>query len=112
MCVNEAQAISSADPPKRVGVPDHARAQLLPIAKRVFWWGNPDEWLDDALRFAAQVMALGDWGDTTLTLKLLGDSVFRQVLNTPPAGVFDIKSCTYWHCHYHLAVPPLPIRKL
>ena len=101
-------------PPKlRIkGVPDHLRPALAPVAKRVFWWGNPEEWLDDAARFTAQVMTFGDWDDVARTLKLLGDSVFQQVLQKPPTGVFDIKSWTFWHCHYNLPAPPLPTRQL
>jgi hypothetical protein len=85
---------------------------LLPVARHVFWWGNAEEWLDDAIRFTAQVMTFGDWDDTVLVWRLLGDSMFRQVLQSPPPGVFDIKSWTYWHRRYELAVPPLPERKL
>jgi hypothetical protein len=106
------QSVSSANPTERVGVPLHLRPALVPIAKRVFWWGKPEEWLDDANRFAAQVMTFGDWDDTVLTWRLLGDALFRQVLETPPPGVFDIKSWTYWHSRYNLEAPPLPTRKL
>jgi hypothetical protein len=89
-----------------------ARAALLPVATRVFWWGDPEAWLNDAVRFAAQVMTYGDWNDTALALELLGDALFQEALRNPPAGVFDIKSWTYWHHRYHLEVPPLPVRKL
>lgn len=93
-------------------VPENVRQELLPVARRVFWWGTADEWLDDAPRFVAQVMTFGDWDDTLLALKLLGDSFFIQVLQDPPPGVFDIKSWVYWHCRFNLEVPPLPQRKL
>jgi hypothetical protein len=96
----------------QAGIPANLRPALVPVAKRVFWWGAPEEWLDDPIRFAAQVMTFGDWNDVALVLKTLGDSLFQQVLKTPPVGVFDIKSWTYWHHHYHLEVPPLPTRKL
>jgi hypothetical protein len=103
----------SAPPTTRTkGAPDHLRSALAPIAKRVFWWGTPEEWLDDAIRFTAQVMTFGDLDDIALTMKFLGDSAFRQVLQNPPPGVFDIKSWAFWHHHYHLPVPPLPKRKL
>ncbi len=82
------------------------------MAARVFWWGKPEEWLEDQIRFAAQVMTFGDWDDTMQVLKLLGDPLFQRVLRDPPPGVFDIKSWTYWHCRYHMPVPPLPARKL
>lgn len=92
-------------------VPSQFRPKLIPVARRVFWWGEPEAWMEDCIRFVAQVMTFGDWDDTELTLKLLGDGLFRQVLATPPPGVFDIKSWTYWHRRYQRPVPPLPTRK-
>jgi len=97
---------------KRISVPEGAKPLLLPIAKRVFWWGNREEWLDDAIRFAAQVMTFGDWDDTVTLWRVLGDEFLKQVLHAPPPGVFDLKSWTYWHRHYQLAVPPLPERRI
>jgi hypothetical protein len=94
------------------GVPKRLRPALLPVAQRVFWWGNPEDWLENASRFGAQVMTFGDWEDVTLVWRLLGDSLFQQVLAKPPPGVFDAKSWSYWHHRYHLPVPPLPVRKL
>jgi hypothetical protein len=91
-------------------IPDRFRPALLPVAKRVFWWGKPEEWMEDVSRFTAQVMVFGDWADTTLTWKLLGEPLFRQVLADAPPGVFDPKSWTYWHHHFHLEVTPLPKR--
>jgi len=96
----------------RQPVPAAARELLLPVAQNVFWWGQAEQWLDDASRFVAQVMTYGDWNQTSLTLELLGDELFREVLRDPPPGVFDTKSWTFWHCHYGLDVPPLPTRKL
>lgn len=96
----------------RISIPEDLRPALIPVARRVFWWGSPEEWLDDAVRFAAQVMTFGDWNDTALTWKLLGDSLFRHVLQHPPPGVFDIKSWNYWHHRYQMPVPPLPKREL
>ena len=98
--------------PNMIAVRGAVRASLLPVAKRVFWWGDPEEWLDDVRRFAAQVMTYGDWDDVVLTLKLLGNSAFQGVLDNPPPGVFDIKSWTFWHLYFRRPVPPLPARKL
>ena len=86
-------------------------AALLAVAGRVFWWGKPEDWLSDPARFAAQVMTYGDWNDTVLTLELLGESRFKEVLQNPPAGVFDIKSWIYWHNRFHMTAPPLPTRR-
>ena len=93
-------------------VPPAHRSSLLSIAKRVFWWGKPEEWLEDSVRFAAQVMTYGEWEDVRTTLNLLGKNAFLDVLENPPPGVFDQKSWIFWHVYYHRAVPPLPVRRL
>jgi hypothetical protein len=93
-----------------MAVPEEFWPALMPVARRVFWWGKSADWMEDSFRFVAQVMVFGDWNDTVLTWKLLGDSLFRQVLAHAPAGVFDPKSWTYWHHHYHMEVPALPGR--
>jgi len=88
------------------------QAAFLPVAARVFWWGDPQAWVNDPPRLAAQVMTYGDWNDTVVTLELLGGAFFKSVLTNPPAGVFDLKSWHYWHQHFHMEVPPLPARRL
>src|SRR5260370_20825119 len=93
-------------------IPSAVRPNLLSIPQRVFWWGKPEEWIEDALRFVAQVMSYGDWEDVRTTLNLLGKEAFLDVLNRPPPGVFDQKSSTFWHLYYRQPVPPMPIRKL
>jgi hypothetical protein len=95
-----------------IAVSDGSRLLLLQIAKRVFWWGTPEEWLNDAVRFGAQVMTFGVWDDVAAVWRIFGDKLFQQVLQAPPAGVFDLKSWTYWHKRYDLPVPPLPERNL
>jgi hypothetical protein len=94
------------------GIPLELRSGLLPIARKVFWWGEPEEWLGDETRFLAQVMTYGDLDDIRIAINTLGTEAFRRVLENPPSGVFDIKSWTFWHVRFHLPVPPLPERKL
>jgi hypothetical protein len=87
-------------------------SELLPIAKKLFWWGKPEEWLEEPVRFLAQVMIYGDWDDVRATMDMLGKNAFVQVLDNPPPGVFDPKSWTFWHLYYKRTVPPMPIRRL
>jgi len=93
-------------------VPRHLRDELLPIAKHLFWWGTPEEWLEDKLRFVAQVMTYGDLNDIATISRVLGETAFCEVLDAPPPGVFDIKSWTFWHHRFKRPVPPLPQRKV
>lgn len=88
-------------------------AELLPVAAKVFWWGTPEDALQDLTRFVAQVMTYGDWQDVQKTMRLLGEPAFEAVLENPPAGVFDKKSWNYWHAFFgRTPIPELPRRQL
>ena len=100
----------SADIQRPPEVPKSLRATLVAVARKVFWWGEPSDWLEDQTRFLAQVMTYGDLDDIRTAMETLGRSAFQQVLENPPSGVFDIKSWTFWHVFFHLPVPPLPGR--
>ena len=102
--------IEAQKPP--AGVSPVARSELLTVARKVFWWGEPEQWLEDEVRFLAQVMTYGDWEAVRAAMKALGQAAFHRVLQNPPPGVFDKKSWTFWHEYLHLPVPPLPGRKL
>jgi hypothetical protein len=93
-------------------IPSSLRDTLRPVARKVFWWGEPDDWLDNRVRFVAQVMTYGDLNDINITRQLLGDSAFLAVLDHAPPGVLDEKSWVFWHRRYHREVPPLPQRRL
>jgi hypothetical protein len=86
---------------------------LIRVAQKLFWWKSPVAALDDPIRFVAQVMTFGTWEDVQTSRATLGDEVFRQVLATPPPGVFDDRSWAYWHHVFGIQpVPELPQRKL
>ena len=94
-------------------IPTGFRQRLLAISAKVFWWKTPEEGLEDVHRFLAQVMTYGDFQDVKTVLTALGEERFRQVLNSPPPGVFDIRSWHYWHHVLGLSpIPPLPQRSL
>ena len=99
-------------PPRPREIPSHLHAELIPVARKVFWWGEPKDWLDDRVRFVAQVMTYGDLEDIRTTIGTLGNKAFSEVLDNPPAGILDIKSWTFWHRRFGRDVPPLPQRKL
>lgn len=99
--------------PVSTNVSPAQRSRLREVARKVFWWGNPEGWLDQETRFLAQVMTYGDWRDVTATLEIVGEERFRETLSHAPAGVFDNKSWHYWHNRFGISpIPPLPTRKL
>ena len=87
--------------------------KLIGIAARLFWWKSRTDALADPVRFAAQVMVLGNWEDVQTARQKLGDELFRATLAQAPPGVFDEPSWVYWHNVFGIApVPPLPTRNL
>lgn len=89
---------------------DAAREKLLPIAQRVFWWDDRAAWLDLPVRFVAQVMMFGSDEDKATVAELLGEDAFREVLQNPPPGVFNVETWSAWHQRFKLPVRPLPTR--
>lgn len=82
------------------------------VAERLFWWESPSEALDDPIRFLAQVMTYGTWEDVLTVQRYFSESVFREALAHPPAGVFDPRSWHYWHLIFGInPVPELPKRR-
>jgi hypothetical protein len=91
--------------------PGEALEALRAVARRLVWWQGSQDALADSPRFVAQVMALGTDRDVETTRRVLGEAVFRQVLDHPPAGLFTARRWNYWHVRLgHQRAPPLPRR--
>jgi hypothetical protein len=87
--------------------------ELITVAKRVVWFKPPDESLNDTKLFLAHVMTYGTLEDIVVAMRYYTDADFESVLTDPPAGVFDVRSWSYWNLRYHHEpVPPLPMRVL
>lgn len=86
---------------------------LEALSRRLIWWKAPADALADRTRFLAQVMTFGTWDDISEAKTFWSETAFREALREAPAGVFDVRSWTYWHHVLGLLpVPPLPTRKL
>jgi hypothetical protein len=55
--------------------------------ERLFWWKDPSH--GDSRRIAAQVMVYGNLADIASVQGQFGDSIFEDVLSSPPPGLFD-----------------------
>ncbi len=82
------------------------------VAQKLIWWQQPAETLKNPPRLVVQVMTLGTWEDVKTAQAEFGQTMFRSVLESPPAGVFDPASWVYWHNVFGIhPIPPLPTRK-
>jgi len=88
-------------------------AELRAVAQRVLWFEQPEEALAYPRRFLAYLMTYGAWEDVLVAKKYFTDRDFEAVLEDPPAGIFDLRSWTYWNNVYgRTPAPPLPQRRI
>ena len=83
---------------------------LQMVARRVVWFKKPEKALQETKLFLAHVMTYGTLSDRSTTLQYFSEADFEAVLDDPPAGIFDLRSWTYWNVRF--PVPALPKRNL
>jgi hypothetical protein len=86
--------------------------ELLQIAKRVVWFKEPEDTLDNPVHFLSYLMTYGFYEDVKIVKKYATMEDFSYTLEHAAPGVFDPRSWAYWNlmCH-HFPAPPLPTRK-
>src|SRR5260370_20417334 len=86
---------------------------LLAAAKRIFWFGTPEEALEFPKRFLTYAMTYASDEDIEILRKYFTDDDFKATLDDPAPGIFDRSSWAKWNERYNSTpVPPLPRRKI
>ena len=86
---------------------------LLAVAKRIFWFGTPEEALEFPLRFLTYAMTYASEEDIEILRKYFSDADFKAALDDPAPGIFDRNSWTKWNERYgRTPVPALPGRRI
>ena len=87
--------------------------ELLALAKRIFWFGTPEEALEFPLRFLTYAMTYATDEDIEILRKYFSDDDFKAALDDPARGIFDQSSWARWNQRYgRTLVPPLPKRRI
>ncbi len=87
--------------------------ELLAAAKRIFWFGTPEEALEFPKRFLTYAMTYASDEDIEILRKYFSDDDFRATLEDPASGIFDRMSWAKWNERYNRTpVPPLPRRQI
>ena len=86
---------------------------LPAVAKRIFWFGTPEEALEFPKRFLTYAMTYASDEDIEILRKYFNDDDFRAALDDPAPGIFDRSSWAKWNERYNrIPVPPLPRRQI
>ncbi len=84
---------------------------LRAVAKHVIWFECAEDALRYPERFLAYLMTYGSLEDVLVAKKHFSDDEFLTALMSPPPGIFDPPSWTYWNLAFNREpVPPLPRR--
>ena len=87
--------------------------ELLEVAKRIFWFGTPEEALEFPLRFLTYAMTYASDEDIEILRRHFSDDDFKAALDNPAPGIFDQSSWAKWNRRYgSTPIPPLPKRRI
>jgi len=87
--------------------------EVLAVAKRIFWFGTPEEALEFPKRFLTYAMIYASDKDIEILRKYFNDDDFRAELDDPAPEIFDRSSWAKWNERYNRTpAPPLPRRKV
>jgi hypothetical protein len=87
--------------------------ELLIVAKRIFWFGTPEEALEFPSRFLTYAMTYASDKDIEILRKHFSDADFKAALVDPAPGIFDRSSWAKWNERYgRTPIPPLPRRRI
>jgi hypothetical protein len=82
------------------------------LARRVIWFEDPDQSLENAARLVAYAITYGTTEDISILLRHVSDADLRDALERAPPGIIDARSWTYWHLKLgYETVPPMPVRR-
>lgn len=87
--------------------------ELLAVARRIFWFGTPEEALEFRSRFLTYAMTYASDEDIEILRKYFSDDDFKAVLDDPAPGIFDRGSWAKWNKRYgRVPIPSLPKRRI
>jgi hypothetical protein len=66
--------------------------ELLEVAKRIFWFGTPEEALEFPLRFLTYAMTYASDEDIEILGRHFSDDDFNAALDNPAPGILDQSS--------------------
>src|SRR5207302_9190295 len=75
---------------------------LLAVAKRIFWFGTPEEALEFPMRFLTYAMTYATDEDIEILRQYFSDDEFKAALDDPAPGIFDQSSWATWNQRYVL----------
>ena len=81
------------------------------VARRVVWFEEPAEALEDPIRFMAYAMKHASHEDMRALRRYVSEVDFLEALDKAPPGIIDPRSWAYWNNTVgRYPAPPMPRR--
>ena len=78
----------------------------------VVWLDSPEQTLSNPQLFLAHLMVYGTLEEVLAVKQHFTNRDFQNVLDNPPAGIFDPRSWAYWNLLFGIQPPtPLPVAR-
>ncbi len=88
-----------------------ATPELLRAARRIIWFMEPEQALENTVQLLAYAMKHSMDEDMALLLEHVGMDGLRQALESAPPGIIDERSWSYWNARIgRYPAPPMPQR--
>ena len=86
---------------------------LREVARRVIWFGRPEEALEIPHYSLTYLMNYGTESDVETARKYYSDEDFQAALDEPAPGVFFPEAWVKWNTRYNrIPIPSLPKRRI
>lgn len=72
-------------------------ADFVALVKRIIWFEDPDQAVQDLNRFLAYAMTYATFEDMQEIRRFASDEALRTALRNAPPGIMDSRSWAYWH---------------
>lgn len=95
-----------------IKVPLFPTPEILALARRIIWFEEPEQALQNPTQLVAYAMTYGTHEDMKILRRYFSDEDLLEALDHAPPGVFDGRSWAYWHLKLgRYPAPPLPTRR-
>jgi hypothetical protein len=82
------------------------------LARRIIWFEEPAEALEDPIRFVAYALEHATHEDMKILRRYVTEDGIRETLDAAPPGIIRPRSRAYWNAMFgRYPAPPMPQRR-
>ncbi len=88
------------------------QAEFTRLSRKYIWWSEPERVAEEPNLLLATVMDKGTWEDIGVLRSQVDPKLLKDVLLSPPRGLFRPGSWNLWHLWLGLPLRQLPAARI